>query len=163
MKFIAVFSVLLFATICVAQSNPDETTIRNILQEEVTTWNAGDANGYSRHFADDGTFTNILGIFYKGHKEFLNRHDIIFKGPFRGTVLRLEDVSVRFIKDDVAIVEVLASVSGFTAGPTPGARLDESGSLKTRLLQVFVKQGGDWKIAVYHNVDVKPQAARGKP
>jgi hypothetical protein len=27
--------------------------------------------------------------------------------------------------------------------------------LRTRLLQVLVKDGGEWKIAAYHNVDVK--------
>ena len=27
--------------------------------------------------------------------------------------------------------------------------------LRARLLQVLVKDGGEWKIAAYHNVDVK--------
>jgi hypothetical protein len=40
-----------------AQNNPDETAIRQILDSEVTTWNKGDTDGYSRHFAADGTFT----------------------------------------------------------------------------------------------------------
>jgi uncharacterized protein (TIGR02246 family) len=155
MKSIAMLLVVLFAAICVAQ-NPEEATIRNILQEENSSWNAGDATGYSRHFAEDGTFTNVLGMFFTGHKMFLDRHEVIFKGPFRGTIAKQEVVSLKFVKDDVAIVETLATISGFSkAGPPPGVRLDETGSLKTRLLQVFVKQGGDWKIVAYHNVDIK--------
>ena len=159
MKSIAMFSVLMLAAICVAQSNPDETMIRNIIQEENTAWNAGDATAYSRHFAEDGTFTNVLGMFFTGYKQFLDRHEVIFKGPFRGTVAKQEVVSLKFVKDDVAIVETLATISGFSkAGPPPGVRLDETGSLKTRLLQVFVKQSGEWKIVTYHNVDIKPGA-----
>jgi uncharacterized protein (TIGR02246 family) len=53
----------------------------------VAAWNKGDAQAYSRHFAADGRFTNILGMFFTG-QAFLDRHEEIFKGIFRGTVLR---------------------------------------------------------------------------
>jgi hypothetical protein len=33
---------------------------------------------------------------------------------------------------------------------------DDKGRLRTRLLQVIVKDGGEWKIVAYHNTDVKP-------
>jgi ketosteroid isomerase-like protein len=49
------------------------------------------------------------------------------------------------------------SVSGFSKnGPPSGVQTDRDGRLRTRLLQVFKKDGGDWKIVVYHNVDIKP-------
>ena len=140
-----------------AQNNPDETAIRRILDNEVATWNKGDTDGYSRDFATDGTFTNIRGMFFTGHQEFRDRHEAIFKGEFRGTSLKQEIVSLRFIRPDVAIAETLTSVSGFSkAGLPPGTLLDANGRLRTRLLQVLKKDGGEWKIVVYHNVDVKP-------
>src|SRR5580765_6064500 len=140
-----------------AQNNPDETAIRQILDSEVTTWNNGDTDGYSSHFAADGTFTNIRGMFFTGHQEFRDRHEAIFKGEFRGTSLKQEIVSLRFIRPDVAIAETLTWVSEFSkAGPPPGTQVDANGRLRTRLLQVLKKDGGDWKIVVYHNVDVKP-------
>jgi uncharacterized protein (TIGR02246 family) len=139
-----------------AQNNPDETAIRQILDEEVATWNKGDTDGYSRHFAADGTFTNIRGMFFTGHQEFRDRHEIIFTGEFRGTTLKQEVVSLRFIRPDVAIAETLTWVSGFPKGPPPGTQVDATGRLRTRLLQVLEKDGGEWKIVVYHNVDVKP-------
>lgn len=64
-------------------NNPDETAIRQVLDNEVATWNKGDTDGYSRHFAVDGTFTNIRGMFFTGHQEFRDRHEVIFKGEFR--------------------------------------------------------------------------------
>ncbi len=40
---------------------------------------------------------------------------------------------------------------------------DAKGRLRTRLLQVMVKEAGDWKIPVYHNVDVKPGVTAPEP
>jgi uncharacterized protein (TIGR02246 family) len=157
MRRVLILVVGLLATTLAAQSSPDETAIRNILQEEVDTWNKGDGEGYSRHFAADGTFTNIRGMFFTGHKAFLDRHVDIFKGPFRGTKLQQEVVSIQFVRPDVAIVETLSRVSGFPKpGPPPGIHVDAEGRLTTRLLQVMVKNGGKWEIATYHNVDLKP-------
>jgi hypothetical protein len=63
--------------------------------KEVTAWNKGDAQAYSQHFAADGTFTNVRGMFFTGHQAFLDRHEEIFKGMFRGTVLRQDVVRSR--------------------------------------------------------------------
>ena len=153
----AILGLMLFGSVIGAQYSPDETAIRRILDNEVATWNKGDTDGYSRDFATDGTFTNIRGMFFTGHQEFRDRHEAIFKGEFRGTSLEQEVVSLRFIRPDVAIAETLTWVSGFSnAGPPPGTLVDANGRLRTRLLQVLKKDGAEWKIVVYHNVDVKP-------
>jgi uncharacterized protein (TIGR02246 family) len=82
----------------VLKAKPDQAAIRSILQEEVTAWNKGDAQAYSQHFAADGTFTNIRGMCFTGHQAFLDRHEEIFKGMFRGTVVRQDVVSLRFVR-----------------------------------------------------------------
>ena len=84
-KFAVVVLMMQLTTIIRAQSISDTTAIQNILQEEIDSWNKGDAETYSRHFAAGGTFTNILGLFFTGHKEFLVGHEQIFKGVFIGT------------------------------------------------------------------------------
>ena len=148
--------ILLLATTLKAQRTADSFAIRAILQEEVTSWNSGDAATYSKHFSERGTFTNIRGMFFKGHKQFLDRHADLFKGMFSKTVLQQEVISFRFLRPDVAIVETLTSVSGFSKDGAPkGVHIDSQGQVYTRLLQVFQKESGDWKIVVYHNVDVK--------
>jgi len=153
-----------FVTISAAQSGPDEAAIRSILQEEVTAWNKGDAQTYSQHFAADGTFTNILGMFFTGHQAFLDRHKEIFRGMFRGTVLRQDVVSLKFVRPDTAVVETLTWISGFSpSGSPPGTHTDAKRRLRTRLLQVMVKDPDGWKIAVYHNVDVKPTVTAPEP
>lgn len=140
-----------------AQSISDSMAIQNILKEEVDSWNKGDAQVYSKHFAEHGTFTNIRGMFFTGHKEFLDRHVEIFKGMFNKTVLQQEVVSFRFLSPNVAIAETLTWITGFSENGGPKSiHIDEKGRLHTRLLQVFQKQDGDWKIVVYHNGDLKP-------
>jgi uncharacterized protein (TIGR02246 family) len=133
----------------------DEAAIRKIIQDEVTDWNRGDAVAYSRQFANDGTFTNIRGQFFTGHEAFLKQHEVIFQGIFKNTTLQQDVVSLKFIRPDVAIVETLTSLSGMPA-TAPGTAPDSKGRLRTRLMQVVVRQGSEWKIVGYHNVDVKP-------
>ena len=155
MRSVLVLAAVFSFRVLQAQNGGDEKTIRDMLNEEVRTWNAGDAVGYSRHFADDCTFTNIRGMFFTGQKEFEQRHAAIFHGVFRGTALKQEVVSIKFVRPEVAIVETLTTVSNFP-GPVPaGVHADDNGAIHTRLLQVFVKSGDDWKIATYHNVDLK--------
>ncbi|GAB2521607.1 SgcJ/EcaC family oxidoreductase [Spirosoma aerophilum] len=148
---------VLYATPMQAQRNADSLTIQTILGQEVTSWNSGDAATYSTHFAENGTFTNIRGMFFTGHQQFLDRHVEIFKGMFAQTVLQQDVVSFRFLSPDIAIVETITWITGFPKGISPKAiHIDNKGRLHTRLLQVFQKQRGDWKIVVYHNVDLKP-------
>ena len=97
-----------------------------------------------------------MGMFFTGQQAFRDRHEIIFKGPFRGTELQLQVVSLWFLTPDVAVCETLTWVSGFKSGAPPGLHLDAKGRLRTRLLQVMAKRSGAWQIVVYHNVDIKP-------
>lgn len=145
-----------------AQDTADEQRIRNIVQNEARAWTNGDAAAYSRDFAADGVFTNILGQFSVGHEAFLKQHEYIFKGPYRGTTAQLDIVSLKFVRPDVAIVHVLSSVTGFES-LTQGLGTDSKGRLRTRLLQVLVRENGSWRIVDYHNVDVKAQTSVPEP
>ncbi len=154
MRFLFALSILL-PTQLNAQATPDETPIRNIIQAETNAWNLGDAAAYSLPIAASATFTNIRGQFFTGHDAFLKQHEVIFLGVFHQTTVQQDIVSLVFVDPDVAIVETLTSVSGI-AQPSPGMVLDAKGRLRTRLLQVVARQGGEWKVVAYHNVDMKP-------
>jgi uncharacterized protein (TIGR02246 family) len=103
-------------------------------------------------------------MFFTGHQGFLDKHEEIFQGIFHGTTLKQEVVSLRFIRPETAVVETLTWITGFSpSGPPPGTHVDDKGRLRTRLLQVMVKDAGVWKITVYHNVDVKPGVTAPEP
>jgi uncharacterized protein (TIGR02246 family) len=138
-----------------AQERADETAIRTIIKDEIAAWNKGDAVAYGRHFAVDGTCTNILGVFYKGHEAFVRGHDQIFKTIFRRSTLQQDIVSLQFVRPDVAVVDVLTAVTRMQKLSSRSDSLDAKGRLRTRLLQVIAKIGEEWKIVAYHNVEVK--------
>ena len=155
MSCLLVLALVLVAAVAVyPQGSADETAVRNIIQEEIAAWNSGDAAAFSRHFAADGTFTNIRGQFFIGREAFMERHDFIFKGVYRGTTMKQDVVSLKFVRPDVAIVETLTAVIGVQK-PLPGTSTDDKGRLRSRLLQVMVKDGGEWKIVAFHNTDVR--------
>lgn len=155
MRFRLAPMLALLAAPLSAQTAADSAAIRQIIADEIATWNQGDAVGYSRHFAVEGTFTNIRGQFFVGYDAFLKQHDVIFKSFFRGTTLTQDIVSVTRVASDVVAVDALTAVSGMKQ-PPPGIAFDARGRLRTRLLQVLAKRDGVWKIVAYHNVDVKP-------
>lgn len=140
----------------------DERAIREVVRNETETWNRGDAVAYSRDFAQDGLFTNILGQSFTGHDAFVKQHEFIFRGLFRNTTLQQDIVALKFPEPGMALVETLSAVSGLPQMP-PGAAPDAKGRLRTKLLHVLVKRGGEWKIVAYHNVDVKQGVAVPEP
>lgn len=154
MKWFIAFLSLTVAVHAGAQAPADEAAIRSIVQNEIDTWNKGDAVGYSKDFATNGTFTNIRGQFFNGYDGFLKQHQVIFDGIFKNTTLKQRVVSLKFVRPDVAVVETVTAVSGMAQPPT-GVTLYE-GQIHTRLLQIVAKENGVWKIVTYHNTDVKP-------
>ena len=70
MKTASILAMVLFATMLGAQRKPDESAVRKIIRDQTTAWNNGDAEAYSQHFATDGTFTNLLGVFFIGPEAF---------------------------------------------------------------------------------------------
>jgi uncharacterized protein (TIGR02246 family) len=155
MRLLFALPVLTFAIQLSAQTSSDTTAVRNIISNEIETWNKGDAVGYSRDFAAAGTFTNIRGQFFTGYPGYLKQHEVIFQGIFKNSTLKQDVVSLKFVRPDVAIIETVTTVNGAQQSPV-GVTRDDRGRIRTRLLQVVSKEGGVWKIVTYHNVDVKP-------
>lgn len=129
----------------------EEAAIQKLLGELADAWNRGDAPAYGARYRPDGTFTNVNGTFHAGREAFNRRHEEIFRGFLRGTTLELTTKELRFIRPDVAVVDLDTGVSGVPA-PPPGVRAAPDGALHTCLLLVLVKEGGSWWIAAYHNV-----------
>jgi uncharacterized protein (TIGR02246 family) len=129
----------------------DEAMIQGLLDDLVDAWNRGDTKAYGARFLADATFTNVNGMFHDSRDEFDRRHEEIFRGPMKGTTITLAARKVRFIRSDVAIVDIDCGVFGAAVQP-PGVQVGGDGALRTCLLLVLVNQSGSWWIAAYHNV-----------
>lgn len=131
------------------------SAIRLLLDREEDAWNRGDATAYGADFLEDCWATNIRGEMLDGLASFVLRHEQIFAGLFRGSRLKLDIVRARLLDENVALVETDCRLSGFQALP-PGVQATPEGPLLTRLLQVLVRRDEEWRVAIYHNIDVKP-------
>jgi len=129
----------------------DEAEIRELIGALTDAWRRGDAKTFGARYQADGTFTNVFGDFYVGHADFDRRHDDVFRGIFRGSTLRMEIRKLRFLRPDVAAVDIATTLAGVAVRP-PGVEPGPGGTLHSSLLMVLVKERGRWEIAAYHNV-----------
>jgi hypothetical protein len=79
----------------------------------------------------------------------------IFNTFFKGSKLAMSVSKIRFVRPDVAIVDISTEISELGAKTSPGVKATADGRILTRLQEVFVRTGDEWRIASYHNVDVK--------
>ena len=155
------------SALAVVASEPaaeDRAAIGKIVAEQQSAWNAGDAQGYSAAFAEDGSFVNVRGASFRGKAAFEQRHAEIFASFFHGsrqdcTIDRLEMLS-----PETAYAEISTKITGYKALP-PGVPPTPDGAMHTRLIEVLKKIDGKWQIAAYYNINVLPggpPAAPGK-
>jgi uncharacterized protein (TIGR02246 family) len=131
----------------------DARAIEERIASEDDAWTRGDAVAFSKWVLPDCVFTNIRGAVFVGHDDFETQHDRIFATIYRGTRLRQTIDHLRFIRSDVAVVDTAAAVTGL-ASLSPGAQSPDR-AIHSKLVQVFVKERGEWWVASYHNVEVK--------
>jgi len=135
--------------------NEDETQIRAIVESENEAWNHGDAEAFGAHYAEDGSFTNVIGQQLYGRPAFIAQHARIFSTIYKGSHNSLVIGRIRFLRPDVAVVDIDGVLSGATRLP-PGLKAADDGSLHVKLQEVMTKEKGNWWIAAFHNVAVYP-------
>jgi len=137
------------------QPSKDETQIRTIVQSESDAWNRGDANGFGAHYAENGSFTNVIGEQLYGREAFIAQHAHIFSTIYKGSHSTLSISKITFLRPDIALVEIDGTVSGANQLP-PGLKAADDGALHVKLLEVMSKEKGGWVIQLFHNVAVYP-------
>lgn len=138
-----------------AQDPAAEMAIRAIVAAQAVAWDAGDGTAYAADLAPDASFTNLFGMVMYGAPAFAERHRQILSTFYKGTTKHHAIRRIRFVTQDVAIVDIDNEVRGVTAMPA-GIGLPPDGVIRTQLMEVFVRRNGRWWIEAYHNVDVKP-------
>jgi uncharacterized protein (TIGR02246 family) len=127
----------------------DERRIRDLTQQLAEAWNRNDGAAYAAAFTEDCDYVAFDGTHLRGREQNARHHDRLFDGVLRGTRLVYEDVSVRFLTPDVAVMHGYGSVLMPWQSTVPRSRR----SIQT---YVVVKQDGAWRIAAFHNTRVRP-------
>ncbi len=143
-------------------SKADEALIRSIVQSQGDAWNRGDAEAFGADYAEDGSFTNVIGQQLYGKKAFIAQHAGIFSTIYKGSHNSLSISKITFLRPDVALVEIDAALTGANRLP-PGLKADEDGALHAKLLEVMTREKGKWLIAAFHNVAVYPMTPGSAP
>jgi uncharacterized protein (TIGR02246 family) len=157
----AAFLSSLSAGLAQSQSE-DEVQIRAIVQSEADAWNRGDAEAFGAHYAENGSFTNVIGQQLYGRKAFIAQHASIFSTIYKGSHNVFSASRITFLRPDVALVEIDGALSGANRLP-PGLKAGDDGALHVKLLEVMTREKGTWWIAAFHNVAVFPLPPGGPP
>ncbi len=141
-----------------SDSTTDEKAIRQVAKDYVTLWNKHDMNTFIYLFSDDAEWVNVVGMVWRGKAEINKAHQVVHKTYFKNRNIQLDNMSVRFIRPDVAVSIVKWNVDGFEA---PDGRHVDKGTDVSML--VFAKQNGKWLISSGENVVVDAEAAKHDP
>ena len=131
----------------------EEPALRKAVDGEEAAWNGADAKALATLFRDDATYADAFGGVARGRAEVDKRIAEVLSA-WRGTRIALKVRKVRVLKPDVALVEADAELTGWKKLP-PGFRAEDDQILRSRLLQVFQKEAGAWRVAASYEVDVK--------
>jgi uncharacterized protein (TIGR02246 family) len=129
----------------------DEASVRAIPQKITEAWNNGKEDGIAGVYAHDGTLVAGHGVVLQGRAQIARYHDEIFATAFKATRLTVKITSVRFLDQDVAIMQTEGGI--LWPGETelaPGNRGIQS--------FIVVKQDGAWQIVLFQNTRVLPVA-----
>lgn len=145
-------SLILFITLpllVVSQNNQDEMAIRKIVDDMGAAWSRGDAEGFMEPFSDEHDFFVWNGLYFPGatKQQNIDNHRTIFEGRYKNTDYHGVLDKIRFIRDDVAVVMVMAAVTP-KGEPAP----EHPGVLWSATMH---KMNGGWQIQSFHNADIE--------
>ena len=156
MKTVLLLIVVSISAFAQYSNTNENELIKKIIKDQEEGWNNGDAEQYSRSFQTEGIYTIITGTTYHSRDDLKERVDFILKGFFANSILTQKIANITFVAENIAILEIETEMTNFKGLP-PGVKATSDEKLRTSMLQVLIKTDDEWKVAAFHNVDVKVQ------
>ena len=129
-----------------AEARKDEAAIRGIIAATTEAFSRHDAKGWAQYCTSDAQLVTVRGEFMQGAAQIERGMATIFQTRGRRVTLETRDVSVRFLRPDVALAHVRNELRGLL--DPEGETLPPHQELSVR---VFVKNDGVWRITAFHN------------
>jgi len=140
------------------EHNQDEREVIAIAEKFIDAWNRHDMDAFASIFSADADIVNVIGQRWIGRDAIREAHAANHATIFKSSELSLQDISVRFLKSDVAVLRWTTKLSG---------QLDRSSHVLppryTLLTFVMVKAGYKWFIDVAQNTDINAAIVPLKP
>jgi uncharacterized protein (TIGR02246 family) len=133
----------------VALAQPrDEAQIRTIATSWQSAWNAHDMKALFALVTTDADFVNVGGKHWKGCEQIEAEHTLRLS-QFQESTWATKNVTVQFLKPDIALVHVDWSIVG-DKDPDGTARKPREGLFTW----IVTKHGGHWLIRAAQNTNI---------
>lgn len=119
----------------------------------VEAWNTRDPDALASLFDEDAEFVNVTGLWWHDRASIRTAHAYGLTRLFNESILRVNDIRVKQLSTDIAVVHARMTLSG----QTPVGAIERPGS-RTNIFSFVVHRTGErWLCAAAHNTDVIPQ------
>ena len=131
----------------------EETKIVELQQQQADAWNAHDSHAYAALFTPGADVINVLGWHWTSRAELEEQLGRGFSFVFANSQLIIDDVSVEFLKPDVAVAFVRWTLTGALSPTGAPSDVPQQG-IQT---QVLVRHAGEWNISHFQNTNSVPE------
>ena len=132
-------------------SREDEEAIRKIIVEMTESFNKHDASAATRMYTADADFVTVRGERAKGSSNIEKQLATIFATRAKDATQRTLNMTIRFIRPDIAIAHVTNELSGLVTAdgqkPPPHQELS---------IRIFEKESRLWRVTAFHNTMISP-------
>ena len=140
------------ATPQLSNASQEEAAVRKVEADQREAWNRHDAKAWANLCTEDADVVNVVGWWWQGRSQIEKKIADAHAYLFRESTLTHDEINVRFLTSDTAIVHVRWSlVGGKNPDGTPG---QPRKGIET---QVLHKVAGKWLISAFHNTDSIPE------
>jgi uncharacterized protein (TIGR02246 family) len=122
----------------------DQEAVFQVIKNVVQAWADNDADRFADQYAADATLISDTYMRDQDHIRSFMSSERGFAGVYKGSVLEVDPMHIRFVRDDVAIVTTQGSIT-FPSLPAAEAKKDFLGTV------VMVKGENGWKFSAYQN------------
>jgi uncharacterized protein (TIGR02246 family) len=139
-----------------ADQSQDETEIRKVMMALDEAWNRHDMKAFASQFAEDADQVNVAGWWWKGRPEIEKKLTAAHAFIFRESTHTDNEVYIKFLTPQIAVVHVLWSIVGdlHRDGTPAGTPAQPRKGIQTQVLQ---KLSGKWMIVAFHNTNRLPE------
>lgn len=128
----------------------DEQALHQLFQQFVDGWNQGDGQAFAAPFTDDADYIVWNGIYLKGRQAIAAGHQQIFETFYRGSQLEVAIKSIRFLRDDIALLHL----HGRPRFPGQTLPAPENYGIQTL---IAIKQADGWHFTAFQNTLIQQE------
>ena len=158
LKVCSLLLILSAVSPILAQARGEEAKIRMIVVNWEKAWNGHNMKALASLFTEDADFVNVGAKHWKGRKEIEAQHSARLS-QFLGSAWTTKEVTVQYLKPDVALVHVEWGLAG-DKDPDGTPRKPREGVFTW----VVVRKGKGWLIRAAQNTNLSnlPSPASAK-